>query len=241
MAKSASPSPTPSASNMQTESSPPANGPPQPNYTHVSAETLSLRTSNRRERNRIASQKCRARKSARLTYLEGRVAELEDEVRVLRTALGSAASTIPTTIGQAPPTPSLSPQSSQSSVTSSIRSLSSVQSSSLASITSTSSMDTIPDDEEEDENLVVKLKRENETLKACMTKFEREWNAALATLGLNVPSSANGKQPVAASPDPAPTSNGNDTAAANGAAENSAQPSHSLATLIAAASHLTPQ
>ncbi|KAF5383493.1 hypothetical protein D9757_006091 [Collybiopsis confluens] len=234
MAKSASPSPTPSASNMQTDASPPSSGAPQPNYTHVSAETLSLRTTNRRERNRIASQKCRARKSARLTYLEGRVAELEDEVRVLRTTLGTAASTIPTTLGQAPQTPALSPQSSLSSVASSTRSLSSIQSSSLASITSTSSLDTLPDEDVEDESTVAKLKQENETLKACMTQFEREWNAALASLGVNVPP-PNGKQNAS---DSTSAANG---VTANGSPEPPSQPLHSLATLIAAASHLTPQ
>lgn len=233
MANSPSPSPTPSASN-HTEMSPPITG-PQPNYTHVSAETLSLRTTNRRERNRIASQKCRARKSARLTYLEGRVAELEDEVRVLRTALGAPANAIPTTLGHAPPTPTLTPQSSLSSIGSSTRSLSSLQSSSLASITSTSSLDTIPDGMEvEEEEFVVKLKRENETLKACMSKFEREWNAALSTLGINV-SVANGKQADSSAPNGSTPSKDGDESG------SSSQPLHSLATLIAAASHLTPQ
>jgi hypothetical protein len=235
MAKSASPSPTPSTSNMNVESTPPSSGPPQPNYTHVSAETLSLRTSNRRERNRIASQKCRARKSARLTYLEGRVAELEDEVRALRGAMGPTASAIPTAVGQGTSTPNLSPQSSLSSITSS-RSLASVQSSSLASITSTSSMETIPDMEDEEDSMVDKLKRENETLKACMSKFESEWNAALTALGISV--SAAGK-PV----DPAPPQSENKLT--NSTVERSLTPSsqtpNSLATLIEAASHLTPQ
>ncbi|KAF9073621.1 hypothetical protein BDP27DRAFT_1360228 [Rhodocollybia butyracea] len=237
MAKSRSPSPTPSASNMNVEPSSPSTGPPQPNYTHVSAETLSMRTTNRRERNRIASQKCRARKSARLTYLESRVAELEDEVRLLRSTLGASANAIPTTLGQTvaqgPPTPTLTPQSSLSSIASSSRSLSSLQSSSLASITSTSSLDTIPDMDVDQENMVEKLRLENETLKACMSKFEREWNAALSSLGINVPPKESAS--ITAEPtENAPSKDGD-------ASDASSQPLHSLATLIAAASHLTPQ
>jgi len=93
--------------------------------------------------------------------------------------------------------------------------------------------------EVEEEEFVVKLKHENETLKACMTKFEREWNAALSTLGINVPSVANGKQNA---PSGASAPNGDTPHKDDGAsAASSTQPLHSLATLIAAASHLTPQ
>jgi hypothetical protein len=91
--------------------------------------------------------------------------------------------------------------------------------------------------EAEEEELLVKLKRENETLKACMTKFEREWNAALSTLGINVPSIANGKHDAPGDSAPNGITPQNDDASP----ASSSQPLHSLATLIAAASHLTPQ
>ncbi|KAJ3999300.1 hypothetical protein F5050DRAFT_1010612 [Lentinula boryana] len=193
MSQSPSSSSTPPASAMNGEMSTPTNGLSLPHSSQVDAETLSLRAKNRRERNKLASRKCRALKSARLIYLDGRVAELEDEVRVLRAALGASANAIPTAVEPGLPTPNLTPQSSLSSISSSsTRSLASLKSSSLASITSTSSMDTIPDVEVDDEDTsITDLKRENEALKTCMAKFEQEWNAALATLGLKIPSAIN--------------------------------------------------
>ncbi|KAJ3979711.1 hypothetical protein F5890DRAFT_1558408 [Lentinula detonsa] len=242
MSQSPSSSSTPPASAMNGEMSTPTNGLSLPHSSQVDAETLSLRAKNRRERNKLASRKCRALKSARLIYLDGRVAELEDEVRVLRAALGASANAIPTAVEPGLPTPNLTPQSSLSSISSSsTRSLASLKSSSLASITSTSSMDTIPDVEVDDEDTsIADLKRENEALKTCMAKFEQEWNAALATLGLKIPSAINGKQPATSNPPPDETlTDGNsDPASAN---SESSPPGHSLATLIAAATQLTSQ
>ncbi|KAJ4483832.1 hypothetical protein J3R30DRAFT_3402439 [Lentinula aciculospora] len=218
----------------------PSNGLSLPHSSQVDAETLSLRAKNRRERNRLASRKCRALKSARLVYLDSRVAELEDEVRALRAALGASANSIPTAVDQSLPTPNLTPQSSLSSISSSsTRSLASVKSSSLASITSTSSMDTIPDmDVEEEETSINDLKRENEALKTCMAKFEQEWNAALATLGLKTPFSVNGKHSATSTVAPDDSKHEGVSESAPSKSEAS-QPSHSLATLIAAASQLT--
>ncbi|KAJ3814770.1 hypothetical protein EV368DRAFT_84207 [Lentinula lateritia] len=236
MSQSPSPSPTPPNSTAPTngETSTPTNGLSLPHSSQVDAETLSLRAKNRRERNKLASRKCRALKSARLVYLDGRVAELEDEVRVLRAALGASANAIPTSVDQGLPTPYVTPRSTVLSLSSSsTRSLASVQSSSLASITSTSSTDTIPDMEVEEDNTINELKRENEVLKASMAKFEQEWNAALATLGIKFPDS---KQLASTSA----LDESKDEGASESTSSNaeSSQPSHSLATLIAAASQL---
>ncbi|KAJ3859366.1 hypothetical protein EV359DRAFT_68222 [Lentinula novae-zelandiae] len=235
MSQSPSPSPPPPNSTTTTngETSTPTNGLSLPHSSQVDAETLSLRAKNRRERNKLASRKCRALKSARLVYLDGRVAELEDEVRVLRAALGASANVIPTSVDQGIPTPYVTPRSTVLSLSSSTRSLASVQSSSLASITSTSSTDTVPDMEVEEDDAINELKRENEVLKASMAKFEQEWNAALATLGIKFP---NGKQPPSTSaPDESKDEGASESTSSNA---ESSQPSHSLATLIAAASQL---
>jgi hypothetical protein len=85
----------------------------------------------------------------------------------------------------------------------------------------------------DEENLVEKLRLENETLKTCMSKFEREWNAALSSLGINVPQKESATV-IAEPSENAPNKEGD-------ALDASSQPLHSLATLIAAASHLTPQ
>ncbi|KAJ3726917.1 hypothetical protein EV361DRAFT_871675 [Lentinula raphanica] len=240
MSQSPSSSSTPPASASVGETGTPTNGLSLPHSSQVDAETLSLRAKNRRERNKLASRKCRALKSARLVYLDGRVAELEEEVRVLRAALGTSANSIPSAIEPELPTPNLTPQSSLSSISSSsTRSLASLKSSSLASITSTSSMETIPDVEIDDDKdtSIADLKRENEALKACMAKFEQEWNAAVTTLGLKG-TPINGKQSattVSAIDDPKAY-----TATENAPTDSeSSPPAHSLATLIAAATQLT--
>ncbi|TEB37230.1 hypothetical protein FA13DRAFT_1786417 [Coprinellus micaceus] len=211
-----SPSPSPSSPTHDLPSS--SSQPPRKRArTEVSSEE---RKEARAHRNRIAAQNSRDRRKAQFSYLERRVAELEDENRRLRAGIPVSPPTTTPLTAMAPP-----PQFSAVNLPS-LASLASVAASAAAGIPMRSHEEELRMRREQERE------RENEELKERIKTLERGWDAvvkALAAQGLptGISPSSNDSQ--------SPTNN-----ASSSSPSSSSKPSSSTPNAGASTSQTTP-